>query len=165
MFHCERLARIQRRVLARPARLRLLSRPSLRGFAIVEVVVAMAVLALTVVASTQALLHSNRQAAISRMTNAAKAEALSRIQQVSQCAFNPDALPPVVPTILSVGTTTETVDLGSETTDLGEIPGTVTWTVSQVGGSPRLLNVRCKVAYQYLGHNLSYELFTYKSSD
>jgi len=124
--------------------------------------VAMAVLAICAVAVTQALLQINRQAAISRVTNAAKAEALSRIQQVSQCSYNPDAVPPVVPTLLTVGTTTQAVDLGSNLTGLGSVPGTATWTVASVAG---ILSVKCTIKYQYLNKNLSYELFTYKSPD
>lgn len=127
--------------------------------------VAVSVLALTAVAITQTLLQLNRQAAISRVANAAKAEALSRIQQVSQCAYAPDALPPVIPTILKVGTTTTAVDLGSNLTGLGSIPGTATWTVAALPGDANILSVKCTIAYKYLSRNLSYELFTYKSED
>lgn len=127
--------------------------------------VAIGVLAMTAVAVTQALLQLNRQAAISRVMNAAKAEALSRIQQVSQCSYNPDATPAVIPALLNVGTTTTTVDLGSNLTGLGSIPATETWTVANVAGNPETLSVRCTLNYTYLGKNLSYELFTYKASD
>jgi prepilin-type N-terminal cleavage/methylation domain-containing protein len=135
------------------------------GFTLVEVMVATALLALTAITATQALLHLNRQAALSRVSNAAKAEALSRIQQVSQCAYNPDALLPVIPSILTIGTTTAQIDLGSTLTDLGSIPGTATWTVSSVSGSSNTRSVRSTITYKYLGRNLSYELFTYKSPD
>jgi Tfp pilus assembly protein PilV len=135
------------------------------GFALAEVLIAVSVLVFAVVAGTQSLLQSNRNAAASRVLNAAKAEALSRIQQVSQSAYAPDASPPVIPAILAIGTTTQTVDLGSESTDLGKIPGTVTWTVANVSGTPSLRSIRCTVNYDYLRKNLSYELFTYKSAD
>lgn len=135
------------------------------GFTLVEVVVAVAVLTLTAVGVTQALLQLNRQAALSRVTNAAKAEAISQIQQISQCAYNPDAVPPVIPTILNVGTRTQQADLGSKQTDLGSIPATITTTVAAVPGGAGIRSVRCTVAYTYLGRNLSYELFTYKSPD
>ncbi|MEP6668427.1 MAG: type II secretion system protein [Chthoniobacter sp.] len=134
------------------------------AFTLVEVMVAVMVLAITAVTVTQALLQLNRQAAISRLTNAAKAEALSRIQQVSQCAYDPTATPVVIPTILAVGTTTTAVDLGSSTTGLGSIPGTATWTVASLGTS-NILSVKCTIAYTYLSKQLSYELFTYKSPD
>jgi hypothetical protein len=127
--------------------------------------VAATVLVLTAVGVTQALLQLNRQAATSRVMNAAKAEALSRIQQVAQCAYNPVALPPVIPSILIVGTTTQTVDLGSSLTGLGNIPATATWTVSSVSGSANTRSVRCTINYKYLSRNLAYELFTYKSPD
>ena len=135
------------------------------GFTFIEVMVAAAVLVLTAVTSTQALLMLNREAAVVRVTNAAKAAALSRVQQVSQCAYNPTATPAVVPAILTVGTTTQTADLGSTSTGLGSIPATVTWIVANVAGQPSLLSVRCTVRYTYLGRNLTYELFTYKAAD
>ena len=136
-----------------------------RGFTLVEVMVAATLLVITAVTVTQSLLLLNRKAAISRVSNAAQAEALSRIQQVSQCSYNPDALPPVIPGLLNVGTSTQVVDLGSKLTGLGSIPGTATWTVTKVNGDSKLLSVRCTINYKYLGKDLSYELFTYKSSD
>lgn len=136
------------------------------GYTLVEIMVAMAVLALTTVSLTQALLQINRRAAIARVVNAAKAEALSRIQQVAQCSYNPTATPTaVIPTILNCGTTTTTVDLGSSATGLGSIPATETWTVSSVPTSANILFVKCKLTYTYLNRNLSYELSTYKSPD
>ncbi len=127
--------------------------------------VAVTVLVLTAIVVTQALLQLNRQAAISRVMNAAKAEALSRIQQVSQLSYNPEATPPVIPTILATGTTTQAIDLGSSLTGLGSIPGTATWKVANVSGTSNLLSVQCTITYKYLSRNLSYELFTYKSAD
>lgn len=127
--------------------------------------VAVAVLVLSAVTVTQALLTLNRQAALSRVTNAAKAEALSRIQQVSQAAYAPTALPPVIPTILAEGTTTQAIDLGSNLTGLGSIPGTAKWSVSTLAGGSNIRSVQCTITYKYLGKNLSYELFTYKSPD
>lgn len=134
------------------------------GFTLVEVMVALMVLVISAVAITQALLQLNRRAAISRIMNAAKAEALSRIQQVSQCSYDPAAKPAVIPTLLATGTTTQVVDLGSSLTGLGSIPGTATWTVTNLS-TTNVLSVRCTIAYKYLGKNLSYELFTYKSPD
>ena len=136
-----------------------------RGFTVAEVMGAMAVLAICAVVVTQALLQVNRQAAISRVENAAKAEALSRIQQVSQCSYDPTATPPVVPSILATGTTTQSVDLGSSSTGLGSVPGTATWTVATVAANPNILSVHCTISYQYLHRHLSYDLFTYKSPD
>ena len=127
--------------------------------------ISLAVLALCAVVVTQALLRLNRQAAISRVMNAAKAEALSRIQEVSQCSYNPDANPAVIPALLTAGTTTSAVDLGSNLTGLGSIPGTATWTVTSVAAAPKTLSVQCTISYKYYGKNLSYALFTYKSPD
>jgi prepilin-type N-terminal cleavage/methylation domain-containing protein len=135
------------------------------GFTLVEVMVAVAVLVICAVMVTQALLQLNRQAALSRVTNAAKAEALSRIQEVSQSAYAPDAVPPVIPSILTEGTTTQAVDLGSNSTGLGSIPGTAKWTVTTLAGGSNIRSVQCTITYKYLGKNLSYELFTYKSPD
>lgn len=127
--------------------------------------VAVAVLALTSVGVTQALLQLNRQAAVSRVMNAAKAEALSRIQQVSQCSYNPDALPPVIPSLLTPGERIEPIDLGSKLTDLGSIPGTATWKVTALSNGSNIRSIGCTIKYKYLGKDLSYELFTYKSPD
>jgi len=127
--------------------------------------VAVAVLVMCAVMVTQALLQLNRQAALSRVMNAAKAEALSRIQEVSQAAYAPEAAPPVIPTILATGTTTQAVDLGSNLTGLGSIPGTAKWTVTTLAGGSNIRTVQCTITYKYLGKNLSYELFTYKSPD
>ncbi len=120
---------------------------------------------ISAVTITQALLQLNRRAAISRVMNAAKAEALSRIQQVSQCSYDPAATPAVVPTLLATRTTTLTVDLGSSLTGLGSVPGTATWTVTNLSSATNILSVRCTITYKYLGKNLSYELFTYRSPD
>ncbi len=135
------------------------------GFTLVEIMVAVAVLVMCAVTVTQALLQLNRQAALSRVTNAAKAEALSRIQQVSQAAYAPQSLPPVIPTILAEGTTTQAIDLGSNLTGLGSIPGTAKWTVATLAGGTAIRSVQCTITYRYLGKNRSYELFTYKSPD
>ena len=133
--------------------------------ALIEVIVAVTLLSLTVVGGTRAMLNSNRQAAVSRISNAAKAKALSKIQQLSQFAFKPDANPPVVPALLALGTKTESINLGNEATDLGNVPGTLTWTVANASGVNNIRSVRCKVTYKYLGRDLSYELFTYKAGD
>lgn len=135
------------------------------GFTLVEVMVAVGVLALVSVSVTQAMLQMNRRAAIARVTNAAKAEALSRIQQVSQCAYNPDATPAVIPSILTLQNTSTQIDLGSTLTGLGSIPGTATWNVTDLASGTNIRSVRCTVAYKYLGKNLSYELVTYRSPD
>ena len=140
-------------------------RKSRAGFTLVEVMVSVMVLVISAVTITQAMLQLNRRAAISRVVNAAKSEALSRIQQVSQCSYDPSATPPVIPSILATGTTTQTVDLGSSLTGLGSIPGTATWTVANLSSTTNMLSVKCTITYKYLGKNLSYELFTYKSSD
>jgi hypothetical protein len=127
--------------------------------------VALTVLALTAVVVTEAFLQLNRRAAISRITNAAKAEALSRIEEVAQLSYDPDATPAVVPTLLTVGTSTTAVDLGSSATGLGSIPGTATWTVAKVTGTDDTLSVKCTISCKYLNRNLSYALFTYKAPD
>jgi len=126
---------------------------------------ALAVLAITAVVITQTMLVLNRRAAVTRLLNAAKAEAISRIQEVAQCSYQPTANPVVIPTILNVGTTTTAVDLGSTQTNLGSVPGTATWTVTKLSTSTNILSVRCTVSCTYLNKNLSYALFTYKSPD
>ena len=135
------------------------------GYTLVETVVATTVLALCAVGVTQSLLQLNRRAAVSRILNAAKAEALSRIQQVQQLSYDPDANPAVVPTLLQLQSKVTTVDLGSTLTDLGSIPATETWTVTQTTNNPDILTVRCKVEFKYMNmpRSQSYEVFTYKA--
>lgn len=130
-----------------------------------EVMFALAVLAFTSVVITQSLLQLNRRAAVTRLLNAAKAEAISRIQEVSQCSYNPTANPPVIPATLNVGTTTTPVELGSTQTGLGSVPGTATWTVTSLSSTTNILSIKCTVSCTYLNRNLSYALFTYKAPD
>jgi hypothetical protein len=134
------------------------------GFTIAEVLTAIAILVMTTVAVTTAMLQINRQAAIIRLVNAAKAQALSRIQRVAPVSYNPDANPAIIPSILNTGTTTEAVDLGDATTGLGSVSGTSTWIVA-MSGTTQIRSVRCRIDYRYYGRNLSYELFTYKAPD
>lgn len=127
--------------------------------------VATTVLALCAVGVTQSLLQINRRAAISRVSNAAKAEALSRIQQVQQLSYDPDASPAVIPTLLVPQTPpiTTTVDLGTTLTDLGSIPATETWTVAKAPNNPDILSVKCRIDYKYMNRPQFYEVFTYKA--
>ncbi|EDY17468.1 hypothetical protein CfE428DRAFT_4985 [Chthoniobacter flavus Ellin428] len=134
----------------------------LGGYTLVEVMVAATVLCLCAVAVTGALLQLNRRAAISRVMNAAKAEALSRIHEVQQLSYDPDASPAVIPGLLS-SALPKTVDLGSTLTNLGSIPATETWTVASVPGNAGILSVTCKISYTYLNRNESYQVFTYKA--
>lgn len=135
------------------------------AYSLMEVMFALAVLAITSIAITQALLQLNRRAAVTRLLNAAKAEAISRIQEVAQCSYQPTASPAVIPTILTVGTTTTAVDLGSTQTTLGSVPGTATWTVTSLSSTTNILSIRCTVSCTYLNRNISYALFTYKAPD
>ncbi len=126
--------------------------------------VAAMVLCLCSVAVTGALLQLNRRAAISRVMNAAKAEALSRIHQVQQLSYDPDADPPEIPSLLTTNTTT-TVELGStdSTVNLGHIPATEIWTVGTVPGNAGIRSVDCKISYRYMNRDETYEVFTYKA--
>jgi hypothetical protein len=130
-----------------------------------EVMFTLALLAITSITITQTLLQLNRRAAVTRLLNAVKAEAISRIQEVSQCSYQPTANPAVVPTILTAGTTTTTVDLGSTQTTLGSVPATETWTVTSLSSTTNILSIKCTVSCTYLNRNLSYALFTYKAPD
>ncbi len=139
------------------------TRSHIGGYTLAEVMVAATVLCLCALAVTGALLQLNRRAAISRVLNAAKAEALSRIQEVQQLSYDPDATPAVLPTLLNVGKTTTTVDLGTTLTNLGSIPATETWTVAALASNPDILSVTCTISYKYMNRDESYQLFTYKS--
>ena len=73
------------------------------AFTLVEAMVAVTVLVFSAVGVTEAMIQLNRQVAISRVSNAAKAEAPSRIQQVSQSAYAPAATLAVITAILATG--------------------------------------------------------------
>jgi type II secretory pathway pseudopilin PulG len=135
------------------------------GYTLVEAMVAATVLCLCSVAVTATLLQLNRRAAISRVMNAAKAEALSRIHQVQQLSYDPDARPAVIPDLLVPKTppTTTQVDLGTTLTDLGSIPATEVWTVAILPGNAGIRSVTCAISYKYMNRNEKYEVFTYKA--
>ncbi|HEV7405345.1 MAG TPA: hypothetical protein VGO11_20545 [Chthoniobacteraceae bacterium] len=135
-----------------------------RAFTIVEILVAVGVLAVTTIAMTQAMLVLNRNSAVARVKNLAKALVLSRIQEVAAVTYDYNATPQVIPTLLNVGVTTENVNIGDASTGLGNVPGTLTWTVASVGAIG-IRSVKCRVAYTYMGRPQSYEQLTYRSPD
>ena len=135
-----------------------------RAFTIIEILVAVGVLAVTTIAMTQSMLVLNRNSAIARVKNLTKALVLSRIQEVAAVTYDYNATPQVIPTILNIGTTTENVNIGDASTGLGNMPGTLTWTVAAVG-SIGIRSVKCRVAYTYMGRAQSYEQLTYRSPD
>ena len=137
---------------------------SARGFTIVEVLVAVGVLAVTTIAMTQAMLILNRNSAIARVKNLGKAMVLGRIQEIGSIAYKPTATPPVVPTLLNVGTTSEAVTLGDSSAEIGSLPGTLQWTVASVG-STSTRSVKLRLTYTYMGRAQSYEVLTYRSPD
>jgi prepilin-type N-terminal cleavage/methylation domain-containing protein len=135
-----------------------------RGLTLVEVMVAASVLALTTIAMTQSMLILNRNSAISRVRNLAKALVLGKIQEAAVVDYDPAGSPAVIPTILNTGTTTTSVSLGDTTTQLGTVPATVTWTVTNTGVSS-VLSIKCRITYTYLKRAQSYEVLTYRTPD
>lgn len=129
-----------------------------------EVIVAASVLAITTVVMTQSMLVLNRNSALSRVRNLAKAMVLGRIQEVGAVAYDPAANPAVVPAILTVGTTTSTVNLGDASAQVGAIPATLTWTVGSVG-TTATRSVKCRVDYTYMNRKQNYEALTFRSPD
>ncbi|RYD85641.1 MAG: hypothetical protein EOP84_01835 [Verrucomicrobiaceae bacterium] len=136
-----------------------------KGLTLVEVVVALGVMALSTVAMTHAMLVMNQNAAMSRVRNLAKTKVLERIQEVSTVAYDPTAKPPVVPSILVLGTRTETVQIDIAEAKVPSIPSTVKWVVGKVNGSDVFRAVTCSVEYYYLGRKQTYEVITFRSPD
>lgn len=139
-------------------------RVKIRAFTIVEILVAVGVLAIASIAMTQAMLVLNKNSAVARTKNLAKALVLSRIQEVAAVTYDTSATPQVISPLLSLGTTTESVNIGDASTGLGNLPGTLTWTVASVG-TIGVRSIRCRVAYTFMGRSQSYEQFTYRSPD
>lgn len=135
-----------------------------RGFTIVEILVAVAMIAITTVAMTQAMLIVNRNAAVTRVRNLAKAMVLSRIQEVGAVAYDPAASPAVIPTILAPGVTNEAVNLGDASTQLGLLPANLQWTVAAVGATGTR-SVTARLTYTYMSRPQSYEVLTFRSPD
>lgn len=144
-----------------------LHRKGAQGFTLVEVMLATAILALTAVSFSVALLGSLRQATSTKILNLAKAEALSRVQEVGAVNYNPTSNPAVVPSVLAIGSQTFSVDLGDLGSSVGSVPGTVKMTVSAVA-NPRNVPIRrvlCEVDYNYQKRAYHYEVTTFRSPD
>lgn len=137
------------------------------GLTLLEVMVSAGVLAITTIAMTQSMLILNRNSSLARVRNLAKAMVLSRIQEVGAEAYNPTANPAVIPSNLAVtgsGGTVTNVNLGDASTELGPVPATMTWTVTNTG-KLSILSVDCLVSYTFLGRKEKYEIVIYRAPD
>ena len=138
-----------------------------RAFTLVEVVVAVAVIGLLAVGSTQAMLSMNRQAMVNRVMTNARIVAQEQINSALTVEFAPAANPPVIPALLQVGTTISTVGIAADSTGTTTISGTMTRTVT-AESNPLGVTMRrfaCVVSYNYLGRNYSVALSTIRSPD
>lgn len=140
------------------------SRANIAGLTLIEVMVAAAVLALTTIAMTQAMLVLNRNSAIARVRNLAKAMVLGRIQEVAALAYDPTASPAVIPTPLALSNTTTSVNLGDSTAGVGSLPATLTWNVTNVGATT-IRQIKVRVDYTYLNRKQNYEVVTFRAPD
>ncbi|MEO8353158.1 MAG: type II secretion system protein, partial [Chthoniobacteraceae bacterium] len=78
------------------------------AFTLAEMMVAMSILAFGVVASVQALIRMNHNAALSRLQTGASTVVQNRIDEIlNEGPFNPQNTPPQIPTVLTLGTTTD----------------------------------------------------------
>lgn len=144
-----------------------LGRNSRAAFTLVEVMIATALLALTTVSFSMALMGSLREATNTKLTNLAKAEALSRVQELASIPYDPVASPAVVPAGLALGTKTYSVDLGDAASPIGAVPGTVKVTVSAQANTRNvpIRRILCEVDYSYQKRIFHYEVTTFRSPD
>ncbi len=131
------------------------------GLSLAEVVVSLGVLALTTVVMTQAMLVLNRNSAVARVRNLAKAAVLGRVQEVNALPLDPASGAPI-PTLLQAGSTTTDVDLGDSSADIGRLPAKIHWTVAKLG-STETRSIRCRAEYTYLGRPQNYEVVTFRA--
>jgi prepilin-type N-terminal cleavage/methylation domain-containing protein len=143
------------------------------GFTLVEVMIAITVLAVFVMSSLTALTQLNRYAAAARLQTLARAIAQTQIDQIMT---TPWSVSGTVPTILAVGTTTQgnvpldndnfnnQPGLSSPFTSLDmNINATMTTVIASV--STRIVSASVTVTWPYRGTNYSITLNTLRTAD
>ena len=132
-----------------------------RGFTLVELLVALTMLALTVSGAFFALNQINTEAMENRLFSEAQAVAENQVDAIlTQGPFDPTQTPPKVPAVLTSGTTTingvlvyvdpitnQTVVTGSMTTTITD-PG-MTQTIGSTTTNLNVRQARVDVSYQY----------------
>lgn len=151
--------------------------PQLEAFTYLEMVMALAILALIGASTFAAMSQANRFAAANRVYTCAQTLVQNQIDSfLSAGPFDPQSNPPLVPTELATGTTTtNNVQIYADTASGGTVvSGTLIRTVVDLGlsqttnGSTDNLNTRrltATLTYTFAGKNYSIVMSTLRASD
>lgn len=129
------------------------------GFALMDVMAGLAVIAMVAGASLWALSQANRMAATNRNLTAAKAVAQSRIDEALSVSYRP---PTTIPSVLATGTTTTNITVVPETPT---ITGTMATTVAVTDATLNIRRVTVTVNYTYRSKAYSVALTTARAPD
>jgi type II secretory pathway pseudopilin PulG len=137
------------------------------GFSLLEAIVAAAVIGIFSLGTIEVLLTMNRNAARIRVMNMAKAAVLEKVQDLQTAPWLPQDDPPVVPAHLLVGKHTEKIDIGDVSSGIGEIPATLTTTVTEVPNEVNadIRRLEVVIDYTYLGRPQTYSVTTMRAPD
>ncbi len=138
----------------------------------------MSILAFGVVASVQALIRMNHNAALSRLQTGASTVVQNRIDEILNAGpFNPQSTPPQIPTVLALGTTTDGTE-ANPTVPVYTDPtaGTVVvrgWMTQQVVDASTVINgvtvplyrATVTVNYKFRNNLYSVQMNTARASD
>jgi type II secretory pathway pseudopilin PulG len=145
------------------------------GFTLVEMLIAAGVLFTVAIASTQALVISNRWAAATRMKTNARAVVQRNIDQALAVPFSSAQIPPILATTSSTGEVYDDDGNGDNKVDVVVqdsggtvvVPGTLTRIVTAVanGENADIRRVTFRVAYLFRGRPYTYEMETLRTRD
>lgn len=146
----------------------------LRGFTLIELMVATAVIIIVGIAGVQALAMMNSKAAAMRMLNNARAAVQRNIDTAMGVPYSKTAVPAILATTPATGTVYVDSGTGSlenvvlmrnGTTPL--VTGTLTRTVVAEPNTQNqaLLRVTFSLAYTYRKHNYTYAMSTLRAPD
>lgn len=173
MIHsCNRLDRLKFRSVGCP---RKLPSPGIGddAFTLVEIVVALTVVAIVAAAAFWSLTVTNRQAAANRLFTVAQAIAQNQIELFqTDSPFNPQLNPAQVPLSLQIDTRSKqnVIIYTDPLNDNVIVTGTLTTTVSDPGTILNSVNlnmrqVTVRLNYTYAGHNYVVSMNSMRTSD
>lgn len=145
------------------------------GFTLVEMLIAAGILCMVAIASTQAMIISNRWAAATRMKTNARAVVQRNIDQALAVPFSSTQVPAILATTASTGAVYDDDGNGDNKVDVvvqdsggtAVVPGTLTRIVTAVANSENadIRRVTFRVAYIFRGRPHTYEMETLRSRD
>jgi prepilin-type N-terminal cleavage/methylation domain-containing protein len=143
-----------------------------QGFTLIELLVAAALLALLAGSSIWALTQANNYASIARLYTGAESAAQNQIDLIlTESPFNPQANPPEIPSVLTVGTSApQTVTLYSDPNGSYAVTGQLVTTVTAnnvvtQGQNLNLYSATVVVTYTYRSKVYQVQLNAMRASD